>query len=170
MSTVVPIPGGTATLRDKLVSERQFRFLESAFMTAAPAMAKLERAGAGGDMPEEERAAAMGRVAFTREESDAMLALQDAAIVAFLEDWSLNVPLPTIANVEDLSREVYQALALATQGRAADELGGADFSPNPSKESPTTGSSSSDGLSGDAAPSPSRKTSRSAGASIPSVA
>ena len=155
--SVVPIPGGTATLREELVSERHNRILEAAYMAASAALAKSRGpylAWAGtlmGVAPEEmtpvqlqeaqkiiddlsdEAKQDLGiAVNLTQEEAADMLGLQDAAIVAFLENWSLKKPLPTVATVQDLDRDLYRALADATRPLIAKTVvGHEDFSEQP---------------------------------------
>jgi len=147
----VEIPGGTARLRSKLVSERQFRIVETAFMAANSAIKKVREA-----VPESERedpnalGAAFEKVSLSRQEAAAILDLQDAAIVAFLESWTLPRPLPTMDTVGDLERDLYRALAEATRGLGASAaLGHVDFSPQKPGENPT-GSSESSGTPSEA--------------------
>lgn len=143
--SVITIPGGTATLRDKLVSERHFRLLEAAFMAASSAMVKVQAGNVDEGATEEERTAAMNAVPLTMAEATSMLDLQDASIVAFLEHWSLKRPLPTISDVSDLDRDLYQALAVATRDRATAAITSkTDFSPDPDRSSPTGDSGSFD--------------------------
>jgi hypothetical protein len=172
--SVIQIPGGTATLRDKLVSERHYRVIEAAQTSASGAMLKVrdvlvaaaaERAGIADpehmspedeksvqkvidDLTPEETGRITAPVHFTLDESEAMLALRDASIVAFLEHWSLKRPLPTLATVQDLDRDLYQALADATQGLVVKESV-ANFDPTPKVDNstPTVNSGSSDGPS-----------------------
>lgn len=117
-------------------------------MAASSAVSKVQGAGITNEMSDEERSAAMGVVPLTMTEAASMLDLQDAAIVAFLERWSLPRPLPTIENVSDLDRDLYRALAAATRDLAVTALTSrVDFepTPNPSDGSPTGGSATSSG-------------------------
>ncbi len=142
---VVQIPGGTATLRDKLVSERHFRILEAAYMSAGSALQKVSQDATGADSnaSDEERAVDMllNGEHLTAAEAMSLLELQDAAIVAFLERWSLDRPLPTVATVGDLDRETYRALSDATKELAVGALGGGrtSFEPTPTQADPGTG-------------------------------
>lgn len=71
-----------------------------------------------------------------------MLDLQDAGIVAFLENWSLKRPLPTIEDVQDLPRDLYTVLSDAAKPLiTANVVTHEDFSPQPGLENPTDGSS-----------------------------
>lgn len=154
MSTIVPLPnGGTATLRDALVSERQHRVLESAFTAASSAMTKLASSGIDPDQSQEEQMERASAVPLSRDEAEALLAVQDAAIVAFVERWSLKQPLPTMDDVEDLPRETYRALADATMvlARTAMNTPPTDFTTagkGIDQALPTGASGSFDGLSG----------------------
>ncbi len=164
--SVIEIPGGTATLRDKLVSERHFRVLEAAYMSAEGVISKLQYAFSAAAMEklgfevgatltaaqaqkveeatrtltEEEQTAASKAVHLSRAESMALLELQDAAIVAFLEHWSLKAPLPNIDNVADINKELYKALADATKGLATQAMGSTvNFGATEDKVDPVTG-------------------------------
>lgn len=142
MSTTVQIPGGFAVLRDKLVRERDYRLLETAVIAAGPAMAKT--AGTEGLTPEEAAKAVLG-TPITRQDAAAMLEVRDAAIVAFLESWSLTLPLPTMDTLGDLDREVVVALGEHMKARLEQHFAsmGTGFSAQPPGESPTGGSASS---------------------------
>jgi hypothetical protein len=147
--SAIAIPNGTATLRDKLGSERHHRLLEAAFMAASSAMSKVQAAGVTEEMSDEERTEVMNAVPLTMAEAASMLDLQDAAIVAFLERWSLPRPLPTIDNVSDLDRDLYQALAVATRDLASSaitERTSFDPTPDPKAVGDIGTSNNSDGL------------------------
>jgi hypothetical protein len=142
---LIKIPGGTATLRDKLVAERHFRILEAAYISAGPALQKLQQ-----DTPteetgqsEEERVANMLSKGehLTMSESMSLLELQDAAIIAFLERWSLSQPLPTLDTVGDIDRETYKVLSEATKGLVVSALGigTPSFEPTPVQVDAGTG-------------------------------
>jgi hypothetical protein len=181
VSTTIDVPGGTAAIRDELVTERQFRVIESAMVAAAPGFVK------GGDIPDvpedgtdeekatvqAERVKAVMAISHTLDEASAMLVVRDARIVAFLESWTLKDatgkprPLPTLDTVQDLERPLYAALVAATAEKSID-LGVASFAVNPDPASPTNGSSSSNGQSKDAAEPTPIPTSPESGASIAS--
>lgn len=165
---IIRIPGGTATLRDQLVSERHFRVLEAAYMAAGPALKKVQEANADGeeaDLDEAARAQLLASVPLTPAEATSLLELQDGAIVAFLERWSLSAPLPTIATVGDLDRETYKILAEATRGIAVESIQASQRAtnfepilpktdPESGLDFPTGGSRPSDSLSRDEAETP----------------
>lgn len=128
--SVIQIPGGTATLRDQLVSERHFELIEVASTTAAPAVSKLQAARGEGfdELPEEEQQALMMSVQLTFDEALSLKTMQKAAIVAFVEHWSRG-PLPTMETVSDLPRDVFRALSDAVTPLMLGALGpGTDFS------------------------------------------
>lgn len=154
--SVIRIPNGTATIRDQLVSERHFRILEVVYMTAQPAISKLQYAlslfamnklgfeeGATlnkkqiatldstiTSLTDEERTQALGRVAFTSSEAMMMYEIQDATIVAFLEHWSRKDPLPTLDTIHNLDRETWKVLAEATRDLGTKALtASTDFEP-----------------------------------------
>ena len=145
----IQLPGGhTATLRDKLVSERHHRVLEAASVAADAALRKVQAAAEGSEE------ITTDRLGLTRQEAAALLELQDAAICAFVERWSLDRPLPTMTDVCDLDREVYAALAEATKPLVATLQPPTDFSAGPGKTRPTIASSSWSNPSSDEAASP----------------
>ena len=83
-------------------------------------------------------------------EPRALMRVQDATLVALLDRWSLDRPLPTLDTIEDVPANVYDALqeAAAARGREVSEaVAGVDFSVTPDKESPTTPSGASPGAS-----------------------
>lgn len=152
---IIPIPGGTATLRDKLVSERHYRILEAAYIAAAPALKKVaERAS---EEPTEqtdfeEDSSELGANSIEgmdHKETMMLLDLQDAAIVAFLESWTLPQPLPTLETVGDLERGLFKALAAAAQPLVGPSIAAmrVDFSPRPGKIDPATGEENFTGAS-----------------------
>lgn len=146
MSTIVPIPGGEATIRDvKDLRVKHRRLIEAATIGAASALSRLPQdlAGDGEDLTEVPIEAMTN---LTAKDATALMELQDATIVALLQDWTLRdergvpVPLPTMETVGDLSPEVYDALAQATRTAAADLGRAADLGPSPDPKAPTDGS------------------------------
>jgi hypothetical protein len=116
---------------------RHRRTIQAAALAAAGAIAKLPA-----DMPKDPAEAAkldMGSLGLDFAESDALLALQDATIVALLSAWSYPEPLPTMATVGDMETDVYDALMAATAATGAAVAAGAsvDFDPDPAESSPT---------------------------------
>lgn len=178
----VDLPDGTAVLRDKLVTERQYRIIESAFLTGQSVMAKLAENGLTDDMTDEEKAAIAAATPMNLDEANTMLDLQDAAIVAFLESWTLVQdgkprPLPKLADVQDVEREIYKPLAaaalpkalsaMAEAGETSTEPTGEDFTPQGEAVTPTADSASSNGLSSAEAESTSTPSSPEPGESSP---
>ncbi len=150
----VEIPGGRAVIRDELTRERDFRVLEAGAIAAAPAMVKLT--GVDPSSADTE----LTQAGLTAAEAAGMMEFQDAAIVAFLESWTLRRPLPTLANVGDLERDLYRALAEATAPLARTTALGPDFTPEPDDagglvDSPFDGLKSSSSPPEDAQDSPS---------------
>lgn len=174
MSHVIQIPGGSATLRDELVSERHIRLVEAASAAAQGVLRKMD-AVVSDEMEEDERQEALLRVDLTRTEATALQEMQDAAIVATLERWSLKEPLPTVDTVADLPREVYRALAGACTPIALASLRPVDFEPQGAQadasgvDFPGGGSDASGTPSGDGPPSLSTPTPPPSTESSPSV-
>ena len=170
--SVIPIPGGTATLRDELVSERHYRIVEAAYASAGGLVTKTVAASRGlaakkmgldpdamtpdqlveaqkiiEDFTAEEQAQLSADMVLTQAEATAMLDIQDAGIVAFLENWSLPRPLPTLATVQDLKRDLYRTLSTATRPLLMKVVAThEDFSEQPLGENPSRNSSSYVGL------------------------
>ena len=141
MSTTVDIPGGQAVLRDKL-KQRQRRELEIAMFAIESVVEKLQTAGVKIEAGMKPQDVDTSGVKFTAQEARAMLDFQDATILAFLESWTLQQPVPTTAEqLGDVDTDVYDALAEATRGLGA---GAVDVSENPAPESPTGPSSGSE--------------------------
>lgn len=164
--SVIKIPNGTATIRDKLVSERHYRILEVVYMSAQPVIAKLQYAlslfamnklgfeeGATLTkkqvnslnattlaLTDDERTEALSKVSFTPAESMTMYEIQDATIVAFLEHWSRKDPLPTLDTIQNIDRDTYKVLSEATRDRGTNALMAVtDFSPKPNETDPASG-------------------------------
>lgn len=130
----VQIPGGTATLREPSeMTERQRRSVRNVMFDALGALG-IDSITPGIDPESIHVDAGAGDVLFR---------LRDAAIAASLVSWTLDVPLPTVDQIQDLPGDVYDALASATSGVSAGLS--VNFDPTPDAESPTQPSSSSDG-------------------------
>ena len=150
MSKSFDIPGGTAVFREQLTTERQRRPLKVAMM-GIPDIIDIAK-----DLPEgmedktlEEIGEAMKEagveVDMTGGRAVAFLDVQDAVILAYLESWTLDRPLPkTMDEVLDLDSDLYDALT-----KSASEVYGTAKSPDvntevqPGLENPTDESSSS---------------------------
>lgn len=110
------IPGGIATLRDK-VDVRGRQALDRTLPAALGAIRKLGQTVADreelGETIDEDTPAA--RVGLTEAETEAVQRFQNAAVVAFLKNWSLDETVPrTIDEVLDMDPDVYTVLAKAT--------------------------------------------------------
>lgn len=154
---IVEIPGGEATLRDKIVSERHHRQLERAGMKVSAVLRKIQ-ALTGEDLEENSSdmegnaakaiAALNDAPPLNDDELDLLYELQDTIIIIFLQSWTLPDPLPTLETIQDLDRETYMALSEATKTLGAEAVSSTpDFSPTPVKKTPLgelnpTGSSS----------------------------
>ena len=145
----VPIPGGTAQLRERSeLRGRDENLIKAASMAASKGVVKvagIDDTPRDGETNEEATARAEAEaesVDLTWQESLSLLELRQAVIVAVLEHWTLERPLPTMATIGDLPAELYNALDEAIGGEAI-KLG-TDFSPpdNPKDlwESPTVDS------------------------------
>ncbi len=130
-SITVDIPGGTATFRDKLTTERQRRPIKRAAFVASGAIAKLPQAAESGPPDDTKLAEQLGALSLTAEEADAVMGLMDATILSFLESWTLDAPLPgSPDDLLDLDAEVYDALVeQARKLQATDSVAETDFEP-----------------------------------------
>lgn len=132
---VVQIPGGTALLREKGdLKQGHRRLIETAALAAGDVLHRL------GENPPKEQLAAM-RLSW--EDSEAVLRLQDATILAVLDSWSLADPVPTMATLGEMDTDLYDALAQATKSLGAEVAKETDFSFSPDHSSPTGGSAPS---------------------------
>lgn len=137
MSTVVDIPGGQATLRGREeLRMRHRRLIETAGLAAASIISRLPADAA--DNP-----AALADIRMSMDESEALMRVQDATIVALLDSWTLPDELPTMATVGDMDPKVYDALAQATKELGAATLAAENFEPSPDRTDPTGGSKTS---------------------------
>lgn len=107
----VEIPGGMATLRDKVGWEGR-QLLQSHVRGASDAIRKIYVAQREGAASATETAI---RARLTTEESLGLALFQRAAVVAFLRTWSLDQPVPrTMDDFADVDPDVGEALAKAT--------------------------------------------------------
>lgn len=90
------------------------------------------------------------RLRLTADDTILLTQIQDAAIKAFLVSWTIGDPLPNeVADVPDMRKDVYDALAEATAADAK-EIAESNFSPSPRPDGrPTGGSTLSGGPSTD---------------------
>ena len=141
---IVEIPGGEATLRDKIVSERHHRQLERAGMKVAPVLKKLQPVVGEIENQSGTTDTALAIAALSDDmptlndaELDLLYELQDTIIILFLESWTLPKPIPTLETIQDLDRETYTALSEATKTLGAEVMTQTpDFSPTPDKTTP----------------------------------
>lgn len=141
----VDIPGGTATFREaEELRARDSDLIEAAAYAAQPALSKmpLEAIQPVDGEPEADAAGRLAEavkdVTFSMDEWLLITQLRRATVVATLESWTLDRPLPTMQTVGDLPRDLMAALDAAIGGVPAQT----DFSPTTDHESPTGGSGS----------------------------
>lgn len=141
---IIDIPGGTATLRDTISvgKRREIRRLSLGALGVMSKVQNLSEDSSLADLAQLEMQPDDAKVMF-----DVQDATQDATILAFLESWTLDQPLPTADTIGELDAELYDALAEGVNKIGV--LGGVDTSVNPAKDSPTDGSPSSDSDSKD---------------------
>jgi hypothetical protein len=83
---------------------------------------------------------------FNLEEGLQLLQLYKATVLASLMTWSLPIPIPqTLAEVEEMPADIYDALEDAVRGEALTKGAETDFSVNPDESSPTEPSGGSSG-------------------------
>lgn len=135
-SLTVEIPGGTATFRDKLTTERQRRPIKRAAFAGSSAIAKLPDLEDGDEKKLTEQLASMP---LTEDEADSFMGLMDATILAFLESWTLDSPLPTSRDdLLDLDADVYDALVETARSLQSPEATQeTNFEPGPAGDGDT---------------------------------
>jgi len=145
----VEIPGGTARFREgrSEMRGRDDLLISAASAAAASVIAKVpENTPIEGETPAQAEERALGMLQdmqLTWQEAQAMLEVRQAMVVATLESWTLEQPLPTMANIGDLPGDLYQALLAASEEVPVEAV--ATFEPDPDEASPTPPSSASDG-------------------------
>jgi hypothetical protein len=153
MSRQVEIPGGFATLREAADFRGKDRnVVKAAAMAATPTILKMPevvREGPlEGETPEEtaERLAPfMEGVPLDMDDTQALIQLRQATMVATLESWTLDLPLPTTMKaMGELPGDLYDALDAANGGITTAVANATNFDESPDKDSPTGGSSSSE--------------------------
>jgi hypothetical protein len=153
----VEVPGGTALFRERSeLRGRDRNLIEAASMSAVSAISKLPEDAPTREEGETDEAFA-GRLAKTMEgvtltfqESLALMDLREAAVIATLSDWSLDLPLPNIQTLGDLPVDLYEGLLAAVGGEALAMAIPTTFDATPDRDSPIGDSRSSDGpLKGD---------------------
>jgi len=121
----IDIPGGTATLRDTLtIRERR-----------AIQRIALDAMGLANQLTSDS-------VALQPKDAELLMTTQDkmadATLVAYLQAWSLDKPLPTLDTIDEMDGDVYDAITAAIEKKGG--VAGVDTSPNKNKESPTSDS------------------------------
>lgn len=150
----VDIPGwGTARLREASeLRAKDSDEIEIAISVAAGALAKFpsealepRRENETAEEALARQARASASVQLGRDEMQQLIHLRRATIVAVVADWTLDLPLPaSVDEVGELPRDVVRALEAEV---LALDVSPPDFSPTADKDSPTSGSGSSDGFS-----------------------
>jgi hypothetical protein len=137
----VEIPGGKATLReldDMTVGQR--RAVQRAMFAAGPVIKKLPKNWE--KLTEEQQKEVVIELSLTPGESDTLDALQDSAILASLDGWTLPEPAPKSPDeLSSMKGNIYDALSEATKTIGVD-IAKSSFEPNPDQKSPTGPSSS----------------------------
>ena len=146
MTTLVEIPGGQATLREKL-SVGQRRRIERARWGA---MALLSDVDIPADALREgpDQVAAATQIKITKQGAldleEARADVDNVRLLVHLESWTLASPLPTAETIEDMDEDVFNALIAEIEKLPPPPSFG--FTPV-GVDSPTAGSPSSNGQS-----------------------
>lgn len=149
----VDIPGGTARFKTKEeLRGRDSKLVRSAVFAAQHALEKLgDETGIKPGETKDEAAKRLSaflkenKVTFTQEEAMTLLSMREAIVVAYLHEWTLELPKPTLETIGDLPEALYDALDDAIGVDLQEVTAGTDFSPNPDQSSPTGPSSASNG-------------------------
>lgn len=148
----VQIPGGTAELRDRLtVGGRDSVQLASISLATA-----IRKVRPDLDVDKLSELQALPDDAIDESVVAALHRITRAGIVALLKSWTRPDALPTMATIDDMDPEVYDALAAATAPLIARASAGSRFGPDGAKDpdSPTEPSPvSADGARAQAVPS-----------------
>ena len=117
----IDIPGGTATLKDTLTI-RERRAIQHIALSAMSLANQLT-----GDS-----------VALNPTDAGLLMDTQDqmtdATLIAYLVEWSLGKPPPTLDTIDEMDADVYDAINAAIEKKGG--VAGVDTSPNKDKESP----------------------------------
>lgn len=145
---VDPFPGNS-----KKLTKAAFRAVYSQLSGEYPELFEPDRPGESAEDREAREETIKMRL--TIDQARALEEVQEAAVVATLHHWTLDLPLPTFATLGDEKyAEVYDDLLAAVQDLPAPELE-LDLGPNPVGETPTSGFDGSDTPSKDEASNPS---------------
>jgi hypothetical protein len=112
---VIPIPGGQAKFYEPAkLTPRRTRELEIIGAEILPRMAEVANAAkvsADGVVPDVSDILSGPDVRLTRDELRSFMEFNEAAAWAFLESWTIDLPLPaTPDDLQDLPRELYEAI------------------------------------------------------------
>lgn len=150
MSTQKPILGGNAVFRDMdELRGRDRNLIKAAAASAAGYFAKLPpellKPGPEGETPDQmvvRVTPLMEGIVFTWQENLALIELRQATVVAMLQAWDLDQPLPTMETIGDLEGELYDSLDAAVGGVSAAVALGVNLDPSPDPGSPSSDSGS----------------------------
>ena len=124
---IIEIPGGKATLRDTLTI-RERREIQRIALDAMGLANQLTGTS----------------VALQPKDAELLMTTQDkmadATLIAYLKEWTLKSPLPTLETITEMDGDVYDAITAAIEKNSA--LAGVDTSPAKDPASPTSGSPS----------------------------
>ena len=124
---IIEIPGGKATLRDTLTI-RERREIQRIALDAMGLANQLSGTS----------------VALQPKDAELLMTTQDkmadATLIAYLKEWTLKSPLPTLETITEMDGDVYDAITAAIEKNSA--LAGVDTSPAKDPASPTSGSPS----------------------------
>jgi hypothetical protein len=167
----VEIPGGTAFFREKGKDEipgRSVKLIRAAATAAGSQFAEFpelfegQRPGESDEDRDARLEARLQGMTLSTEQAMAWDDMREATAVALIASWTLDKPLPTYKTIGDLDEELYEAILTAVGGMSAAELEVNFDLSDPShpdyKETPTTASDGSDGLSEAQVPSESTTT------------
>lgn len=149
----VPIPGGTAYLREQGVdpipgnSVKLIRAAATAMASQFPDHPELFEGARPGETEEQRNARVQKSVegmTLSTEQAMAWDNLREATAVALLKEWTLDLPLPTLKTIGDLEASLYEALLDAVGGVSSADFE-TDFGVQPMSagDTPTDGSASS---------------------------
>lgn len=139
-----PLPAGQwVDIRGKEeITTRGRRGIQSIAASLVDALPKLKDADPKADL---------STFGLNETETDAVMRLQEATVVAFVAAWSLPEPIPTLVTVGDLPASLFDALSLVTAKEGADvaalSLNTSAGNGEPDPKEPSGDSVSSDGLS-----------------------
>lgn len=145
----VQIPGGVAILREKVtIGGRQA--LDRTLPAALPGIRKVIARRSEGEHIDENTAAS--EVGLTEAEFEGLQRFQNAAVVAFLKNWSIDETVPrTVDEVLELDPDIYTPIAKATSPLAMAAIKRPATNPDsgmkdglPDPDSPTGPSTASD--------------------------